>query len=204
MNHEKQADESVKEAEELENVYKNYIDHIKLKKGAEHELTCVWNSYGFLEQAYGKRKQACQSYKSEIAELENSIVELGKAQAEICLNKCPARKRESELKSELKKKDEENTLLRKDYERFHKMVHDTKTEFINHKNQYQQTLKSIKDKVDNVEFCHMCDNSGSYPEGDTEQPEQVQCEFCWTNPNSLFNLKKQINSMLKEVDNGNI
>lgn len=34
-----------------------------------------------------------------------------------------------------------------------------------------------------------CSDSGGYPEQiDDDEFEQVQCEFCWTNPNSFFNI----------------
>ena len=36
-----------------------------------------------------------------------------------------------------------------------------------------------------------CGNSGGYPVPDGHGDwQEEQCEFCWTNPNSVFNLKK--------------
>lgn len=47
------------------------------------------------------------------------------------------------------------------------------------------------------EDCPNCDNSGSYAGGNCEDgPEEVQCEFCWTNHNSIFNLKRDIDAFL--------
>lgn len=38
------------------------------------------------------------------------------------------------------------------------------------------------------EQCTQCPNVGRYgPEDGDIEFEQVQCEFCWTNPNSVFN-----------------
>ncbi|HEY4714352.1 MAG TPA: hypothetical protein VIH30_08975 [Aquirhabdus sp.] len=47
--------------------------------------------------------------------------------------------------------------------------------------------------------CPNCENQGWYPietggcdmdgENDTRQIEQIQCEFCYTTPNSVFNVE---------------
>ena len=39
-----------------------------------------------------------------------------------------------------------------------------------------------------LEECPCCDNVGWYTESDYwGEPEQVQCEFCYLTPNSIFN-----------------
>jgi len=56
-------------------------------------------------------------------------------------------------------------------------------------NQKTQTRRPMKPQP---ESCPMCKDQGAYPEYDEHgYPVPVQCEFCWTNPNSLFNLKQK-------------
>jgi len=57
------------------------------------------------------------------------------------------------------------------------------------------TRRVIKQKI---EKCDYCDDTGSYPEHDPDCdgscancPIEIQCEFCWTNPNSIFNAIKK-------------
>jgi len=36
------------------------------------------------------------------------------------------------------------------------------------------------------EDCPNCNNEGRYRGGSYDDPEEVQCEFCWTNEKSIF------------------
>lgn len=50
-------------------------------------------------------------------------------------------------------------------------------------------------ETDNISFgksedCPYCPNQGWYFDGDPEDPEQTQCEWCWTTPNSKFNVER--------------
>jgi len=61
------------------------------------------------------------------------------------------------------------------------------------RNRLASQLKQIKDKIKIVDKCPDCDNTGRYGrQGAEDEWEQVQCEFCWTNPNSVFNLLKSM------------
>jgi len=63
----------------------------------------------------------------------------------------------------------------------------------------EQDIESI---LNNAQLCPnpMCNNSGCYPEGPTDSPEPVQCEFCYTVPDSLFNAKQKVLSLLSQKD----
>jgi hypothetical protein len=54
-----------------------------------------------------------------------------------------------------------------------------------------RAIKRRKDKIKG-ENCPNCDNFGWYIDCNYSslpwEAEQVQCEFCWTNPNSVYNL----------------
>jgi hypothetical protein len=50
-----------------------------------------------------------------------------------------------------------------------------------------QTRRPIKPQPD---ACPNCDNQGWFAWGPTDDPEQIQCEFCETVENSVFNRKK--------------
>lgn len=44
--------------------------------------------------------------------------------------------------------------------------------------------------------CPFCPNVGYYPEGPTDAPEQVQCEWCWTTETSMFNARVKVDVAL--------
>lgn len=50
------------------------------------------------------------------------------------------------------------------------------------------------DKNSEPEKCPNCDDVGWYPAGDVYSPHQEQCEFCYTNPNSIFNKRRNSES----------
>lgn len=52
--------------------------------------------------------------------------------------------------------------------------------------------------IGGVEICPNCNNVGYYAAGATDNPEQVQCEFCYTVTNSLFNIKEKARTALAE------
>jgi hypothetical protein len=61
------------------------------------------------------------------------------------------------------------------------------------------------------EHCEVpsCNDTGKYPEHDStcdgtckNCPVPVQCEFCYTNPNSVFNQQQLINAGNDEYDEG--
>ena len=39
---------------------------------------------------------------------------------------------------------------------------------------------------DKWQDCPQCPNTGVYPQGTNEEPDCVQCDFCYTNPWSVF------------------
>ena len=46
-----------------------------------------------------------------------------------------------------------------------------------------------------------CGNDGYYPEQVSEDEwEQVQCEFCYTEPNSVFNVVSALNTRIAELE----
>ena len=47
-----------------------------------------------------------------------------------------------------------------------------------------------------LKACKYCDNAGWYPDYDphTGEPEAVQCECCYTEPDSVFNKFNQLTS----------
>lgn len=62
----------------------------------------------------------------------------------------------------------------------------TDTELQAHNRALVEALEARK------EGCPNCDNVGWYadPSHHTGEPEQIQCEFCYTNPVSVFNIKQ--------------
>lgn len=56
--------------------------------------------------------------------------------------------------------------------------------------------EACKAGVEEIQICPNCNNVGYYADGPTDDPEQTQCEFCYTVPNSLFNLKEKCRAAL--------
>ncbi len=54
----------------------------------------------------------------------------------------------------------------------------------------------------NVLECPMCFNMGWYPVG-PEYGDQEQCEFCWSEPNSRFNLNIKLENIYIEIGEKN-
>lgn len=54
----------------------------------------------------------------------------------------------------------------------------------------------------NLEDCPSCDNVGWYGVSDwyTGELEQEQCEFCYTNPNSIFNHLEKVRKLKELLD----
>jgi hypothetical protein len=48
-----------------------------------------------------------------------------------------------------------------------------------------------------LKACPNCNNVGWYVMADTNgEPEQVQCQFCYTEPNSVFNVVNALNEQI--------
>lgn len=69
-----------------------------------------------------------------------------------------------------------------------------------------ETVKHVIDEVEKMKLgqdCPYCENDGIHVIADSEgQPEPTQCEWCYTYPNSKFNVAVKLaelhNSMIKE------
>jgi len=67
------------------------------------------------------------------------------------------------------------------------------------------TNKELREKINRLvmdtEECPNCDNTGHYAGGGDEDgfPEEIQCEFCYTNPNSKFNFTNSLLSLVAEA-----
>lgn len=58
--------------------------------------------------------------------------------------------------------------------------------------------KSLRKFIDSHDDCPYCPNEGFYVETDYNgDPEQIQCEWCYTEPKSKFNIPKNISSHFK-------
>lgn len=68
------------------------------------------------------------------------------------------------------------------------------------KNQAGDQCESNKET--NLEECHCCDNVGWYVvyARYTGEPEQEQCEFCYTNPSSMFNHLEKVRKLKGLLD----
>ena len=60
-----------------------------------------------------------------------------------------------------------------------------------------QIAKNISVNKEYWEHCPDCDDVGYYSAGQYYEPEQMQCEFCYTNSRSVFN-QNRIKQALKE------
>ena len=45
-----------------------------------------------------------------------------------------------------------------------------------------------------------CRNQGWYPVGDPYDPDQEQCEWCYTMPESVFNMKNRITDLERQLE----
>jgi hypothetical protein len=64
------------------------------------------------------------------------------------------------------------------------------------KNEAAQDVRELADQIDRLyasaEHCPNCPDQGWFTDGPTDDPEQVQCEFCYTVETSLFNIKAKV------------
>jgi hypothetical protein len=52
----------------------------------------------------------------------------------------------------------------------------------------------------NGKQCPNCDNRGYFIGGYYQEPEAVKCEFCYTVPDSIFNIKEQERILKKKLE----
>jgi len=59
--------------------------------------------------------------------------------------------------------------------------------------------EKVREIVNQAENCPNCENVGWYarPDRHIGEPEQIQCEFCYTNPKSKFNVLQLILSLIE-------
>jgi hypothetical protein len=48
--------------------------------------------------------------------------------------------------------------------------------------------------------CPNCPDQGWFADGPTDDPEQIQCKFCETEENSIFNIKRRIKKLIESRD----
>jgi hypothetical protein len=48
--------------------------------------------------------------------------------------------------------------------------------------------------------CPNCPDQGWFADGPTDDPEQIQCEFCEMEENSIFNIKRRIKKLIEARD----
>jgi len=67
----------------------------------------------------------------------------------------------------------------------------------------QEQLDELRKHVAGLVHCPDCPDQGWYAVGDVTEWEQVQCEFCWTTPNSFFNHRQEKQAEVQEhIANG--
>jgi hypothetical protein len=66
--------------------------------------------------------------------------------------------------------------------------------------QSESKSRSLPERLDAAQRCPNCQDQGWYvvPNRNTGEPEQEQCEFCCTVPDSLFNVHAEVKAALSE------
>jgi len=63
-------------------------------------------------------------------------------------------------------------------------------------------IEAIKDALEKAEPCQCGDVGYFVVAGSEGNPEQEQCEFCYTNPNSLFSLREALGQKGRRINSG--
>jgi hypothetical protein len=64
-------------------------------------------------------------------------------------------------------------------------------------------LADATQKLEEARKCPHCDDEGFTVQPDRRgEPEQVQCEFCYTVPNSIFNMRQRIDQAIEQGKGG--
>ena len=58
--------------------------------------------------------------------------------------------------------------------------------------------EQITQAIREAEDCEYCPNQGWFEGGSPEEPEQIQCQFCYENPKSRFNLPSAIIEIIRK------